>query len=79
MKFTVWDFFDNCEKIRSFLRICSQILKKLLTENFIFCAVIVDKISDNHTSTWVFSYKFAAYFQNTLFLRTPVDGYFWPM
>ena len=29
----------------------------------------------NHTSTWVFSCRFAAYFQKT-FLRTPMEGCF---
>ena len=30
----------------------------------------------NHTSAWVFSYKFVAYFQNTVFLRTHLKGCF---
>ena len=30
----------------------------------------------NHTSTWVLSCKFAAYFQNIFFLRTPLKGCF---
>ena len=30
----------------------------------------------NHTSAWVFSCKYAAYFQNNLFLRIPLDGCF---
>ena len=30
----------------------------------------------NRTSVWVFSCKFAAYFQNTFFLRTLLDGCF---
>ena len=39
MKFSIKDFFSKCEQIRSFLRICSHLLKKSLMENFIFCAV----------------------------------------
>ena len=31
----------------------------------------------NHTSVWVISYKFAPYFQKTLFLRTPLGGCFY--
>ena len=31
----------------------------------------------NHTLAWVFSYKFAAYFQNTHFIKIPTEGYFW--
>ena len=38
-KFSVKDFFSRCDQIRSFLRIWSNILKKSLIENFIFCAV----------------------------------------
>ena len=30
----------------------------------------------NHASAWVFSCKFATYFQNTFFLRTLLDGCF---
>ena len=36
-KFTVKDFFSKCELIRSFVRICSHLLKEYSTENFIFC------------------------------------------
>ena len=39
MKFSIKYFFIKCDKIRSFLRIWSYLLKKLLTENFIFCAM----------------------------------------
>ena len=39
MKFTIKDFFNNCDQIRSFLRIWSCLLNKFLMENFNFCAV----------------------------------------
>ena len=39
MKFSIKDFFSKCNKIRSFLRIWSHLVKKSLMENFIFCAV----------------------------------------
>ena len=39
MKFSVKDFSSKYDQSRSFPRICSQLLKKSLTENFIFCAV----------------------------------------
>ena len=39
MKFFIKDFFSKYDQIRSFLRICSHLLKKSLMENFIFCAV----------------------------------------
>ena len=41
MKFSIKDFFSKCDQIRSFLRIWSHLLKKLLVENFIFCAACV--------------------------------------
>ena len=39
MQNLIQDFFSKCVQIRSFLRIWSHLLKKLVTENFIFCAV----------------------------------------
>ena len=39
MKFSIENFFSKCDHIRSFLRMWSDLLKKALTENFIFCAV----------------------------------------
>ena len=39
MKFSIKDFFSKCDQIRSFLRIWSNLLKKSLMENLIFCAV----------------------------------------
>ena len=32
-------FLNKCEQIYSFLRICSHVLRKTLTENFIFCGM----------------------------------------
>ena len=40
MKFPIKDFLSKCDRILSFLRIWSYLLKKSLTENFIFCAVL---------------------------------------
>ena len=39
MKFSVPDFFSNCEQIRRKLQICLPLLKKSVKESFIFCAV----------------------------------------
>ena len=39
MKFSIKYFCSKCDQIRSFLWICSHLLKKPLVENFIFCAV----------------------------------------
>ena len=39
MKFSIKDFFSNCDQIRSFLRIWLHLLKKSLMGNFIFSSV----------------------------------------
>ena len=39
MKFSIKDSFSKCDQIRRKLRIWSNLLKKSLMENFIFCAV----------------------------------------
>ena len=39
MKFSIKDFFSQCDQICSFSRIWSHLLKKSVMENFIFCAV----------------------------------------
>ena len=43
MKFSIKDFFSECDQIRGFLRIWSHWLKKSLMENFIACAVQLEK------------------------------------
>ena len=40
MKFSIKDFCNNCDQIRRKLRIWSHLLKKFLTKNWSFCAVI---------------------------------------
>ena len=42
MKFSIKDFFSKCDQIRRKLRIWSHLLKKSLTENFIFWAANED-------------------------------------
>ena len=39
MKFSIKDFFNECDQIRSKLQIWSHMLKKSLMENFIFWEV----------------------------------------
>ena len=34
------------------------------------------QLYSNHTSAWMFSCKCTAYFQNTFFIRTPLEGCF---
>ena len=62
MKFSIKDFFIKCDQIRSFLRIWSHLLKKSLTENFIFCAALVQKISQ---MVWI-----EPWFSPTFLLKT---------
>ena len=40
MKFSMKDFFSKCDQIHRKLRIWSDLLKKSLMKNFIFCAVL---------------------------------------
>ena len=42
MKFSIKDFFSNCDQICRKLRIWSHLLKKSLMENFIFSVVIYE-------------------------------------
>ena len=45
MKFSIEDFLSKCDQIRSFLGIWLHLLKKSLMENFIFCTVTLNSIS----------------------------------
>ena len=47
MKFSIKDFFSKYDQIRRFLRVWSHLLKKFLTENFIFCAVVISSPAHN--------------------------------
>ena len=41
-KFSMKNFFSKCDQIRRKLRIWSHLLKNVLMESFIICAIIVD-------------------------------------
>ena len=64
MKFSLKDFFSICDQMRRKLRIWSHLLKKSLTENFIFCTVLVyhnlpyfsRKLADE-TICWIFDIR----------------------
>ena len=56
MKFSIKDFFSKCDKICRNLHIWSHLLKKSLSKNFIFCAVLAAN----------FNYFFLRYFQRWL-------------
>ena len=45
MKFSIKDLFSKCDEIVKKLQIWSHLLKKPLTENFIFCAVSGENVS----------------------------------
>ena len=47
LKFSIKDFFSECDQIRSFLRIWSHLLKKSLMENIIFCGVNESYLTQN--------------------------------
>ena len=68
MKFSIKDFISKCDQIRSFLQICSHLLKKSLMENFIYCAVRVPLKSPNDFRI-PFEYKrFAKLLENNFFM-----------
>ena len=50
MNFSIKDFFNKCDQIRNLLRIWSHLLKKSLTENFIYCAVFELFFSHKHNA-----------------------------
>ena len=52
LKFSIKDFLSKCDQIHSFLRIWSYLVKKILMENFIFCAVSVPLIPLETVMTW---------------------------
>ena len=49
-------FFSKCDKIRSFLRIWSHLLKKSFIENFIFCPVYNWKRKQKRATSLCFVY-----------------------
>ena len=54
MNFSIKDFFSKCDQIRRKLQVWSHLLKKSVTENFIFCAVYVN--SESGTVEWQLKY-----------------------
>ena len=52
MKFSIKDFFSKCDQIRWKLGIWSHLLKKSLMENFIFRAVIEQKVWFTDQMKW---------------------------
>ena len=81
MKFPITDFFSKQDQIRKKLRIWSYLLKKSVVENFIFCAVLLLKLSiDNsgqnlHKSIYLQGRNFCGrnscrkYFSGTYFCK----------
>ena len=49
MKFSIKDFFSKCGLTCSFLQIWSNLLKKSLKDNFIFCSVYVLEVDLDYT------------------------------
>ena len=48
MKFSVKDFFNKCEQIRNFMRMCSHLLNKFLTKKFIDLCIDLFKQTENY-------------------------------
>ena len=59
MKFSIKDFFNKCDQICSFLWIWSHLLKNSFMENFIFCAVYIEKLSFSPIETLKMLDKYA--------------------
>ena len=57
MKFSMKDFSSKCDQVRRKLGIWSHLLKKSLMENFIFCAVIFQKVTIKVTKKDLFPEK----------------------
>ena len=57
------------------LKICSKFTGEHPYRNAISIKLLCN-FNWNHTLAWVFSCKFAVYFQHTFFLRTPLNGCF---
>ena len=54
IKFSIKDFFSECDRIRRKLRIWLNLLKKPLMENLIFCAVLLEMPQSMLTQTLLF-------------------------
>ena len=54
MKFSIKDFFSECDQIRSFQQIWSHLRKQSLMENFIFCDVYISTNCISITSILAF-------------------------
>ena len=52
MEFSIKNFCSKRDQTRSFLRILSHLLMKLLLENFIFCAVFAVSYTEPVENTW---------------------------
>ena len=85
-KFSIKEFCIKCHQIRSFLRTWSYLLKRFLMENFIFCAVQLEKANLFrwvlfHEVTFVdkFSTKIAAFYKlaSTFSLFCSIDQNSW--
>ena len=58
MKFSIQDFSSKCDQSQSFLRIWSNLLKKSLLQNYIFCAMLGPKYGSNINFLLFFYYTY---------------------
>ena len=56
MRFSFKDFVSKCDKVHSFLRIWSHLMRKFLIENIIFCVVYFQMCIYSSSSVHNFSY-----------------------
>ena len=55
MKFSIKDFYSKCDQVSKKLRIWSHLLKKLLVENFTFCALSITVLRAVYGTIFYFS------------------------
>ena len=60
---------------KDLLKICNKFTEHPCRS--LLCLAFALQLYWNHSSVWVFSCKFAANFQNTFYLRTPLESCFW--
>ena len=73
MKLSIKDFFNKCDQICCFLRICSHSLKKSLMENFSFWVMHIFQLFPVYCSVWHWKLKsieLTPSTQDVLFERT---------
>ena len=78
MKFSIKDFFSNCDQLYRNLRIWSHLLQKSLIKNLIFCACSVYTSLHETLTLWsTISQNGQTYFKNLAVFSTKFLKCFW--